>query len=70
MNHQKLEELYNIAVAKCNENEAWLWERHFAEAIIAECISLFDGTREMKTVGLLSHDSIIKKIKNHFGIES
>ena len=44
-------------------------EQKFAELIIKECVSLFDGSREMKTVGLLSHEQVIKQINRHFGVE-
>ena len=46
-------------------------DEHFEVAVasIKECISLFDGSREMKTVDMLSHDQIIKQIKEHFGIK-
>lgn len=40
----------------------------FAELIVKECVSLFDGSHEMKTVGLLSHQQVIQQIKEHFGI--
>ena len=38
----------------------------FAELIVKECVSLFDGSEEMKTVGLLSHKQIVDKIEEHF----
>ena len=41
----------------------------FAELIVKECISLFDGSHEMKTVGLLSHEQVIQQIKEHFGVK-
>ena len=41
----------------------------FAELIVRECISLFDGTKEMQTVGVLTHGQVIKQIKQHFGVE-
>ena len=41
----------------------------FAELIVRECISLFDGTREMKTVGVLTHNQVVDQIKQHFGVE-
>ena len=41
----------------------------FAGLILGECVSLFDGSREMKTVGLLSHTQVIEQIKKHFGVE-
>lgn len=41
----------------------------FAELIIGECISLFDGTREMKTIGMLTHPQVVEQIKKHFGVE-
>ena len=41
----------------------------FANRILQECISLFDGSIEMKTVGMLTHKQVIDQIKNHFGIE-
>jgi hypothetical protein len=40
----------------------------FAELIIKDCISLFDGNREMKTIGLLSHQQVIDQINTHFGV--
>jgi len=40
-----------------------------AESIIRECLSLFDGSNEMKTVGLISHTTVIGRIKEHFGIK-
>lgn len=36
-------DLYNQAVALCIEqgsNEAWLWEKKYAELIVKECISV------------------------------
>ena len=41
----------------------------FAQLLVQECVSLFDGSREMKTVGLLSHTQVIEQIKEHFGVE-
>lgn len=41
----------------------------FAELIIRECVSLFDGSKEIKTTVLLSHNQVIKQIKEHFGVE-
>ena len=38
----------------------------FAESVIRECVSLFDGSEEMKTVGFLSHKQIVEKIEEHF----
>jgi hypothetical protein len=38
----------------------------FAELIVRECVSLFDGSEEMKTVGFLSHKEIVDKIEEHF----
>jgi len=44
---------------------------HFeiVELVVGECVSLFDGSREMKTVGLLSHTQVIERIEKHFGDE-
>ena len=42
----------------------------FAKLIVQECISLFDGTKEMQTVGVLTHGQVIKQIKQHFKVES
>ena len=44
-------------------------EMKFAELIVQECISLFDGTKEIKTVGVLTHDQVVNQIKQHFGVE-
>ena len=41
----------------------------FAELIVRECTSLFDGTKEMKTVGMLTHNQVVEQIKKHFGVE-
>ena len=41
----------------------------FAELIVKECTSLFDGTKEMKTVGMLTHNQVVEQIKKHFGVE-
>ena len=41
----------------------------FAELIVRECTSLFDGTKEMKTVGMLTHSQIVEQIQKHFGVE-
>ena len=41
----------------------------FAELIVKECVSLFDGTQEMKTVGVLTHNQVVGQIKQHFGVE-
>jgi hypothetical protein len=48
-----------------------LEEEHYeiVELIVRECVSLFDGSREMKTVGLLSHTQVIERIEKHFGVE-
>jgi hypothetical protein len=48
-----------------------LEDEHFeiVELIVEECVSLFDGSREMKTVGLLSHTQVIERIEKHFGDE-
>lgn len=43
--------------------------KKFAELIVKECASLFDGTKEMKTVGMLTHNQVIEQIKQHFGVE-
>ena len=40
-----------------------------AELIVQECTSLFDGTKEMKTVGMLTHNQVVEQIKKHFGVE-
>ena len=48
---------------------AYMIER-FAELIVQECISLFDGTKEIKTVGVLTHDQVGNQIKQHFGVKS
>jgi hypothetical protein len=50
-------------------NEDLMIAENFAELIVRECISLFDGSREMKTVGLLSHTQVIEQITAHFGVE-
>ena len=44
-------------------------DQKFAELLIRECVSLFDGSREMKTVGLLSHTQVIERIEKHFGVK-
>ena len=41
----------------------------FAELIVKECVSLFDGSREIKTIGFLSHEQVVKQIKQHFGVK-
>lgn len=48
-----------------------LEDEHFeiVELIVKECVSLFDGSKEMKTVGLLSHTQIIEQIKENFGVK-
>jgi len=51
-----------------SETQTLAFEK-FAELIVQECISLFDGTKEIKTVGVLTHDQVIKQIKQHFGVE-
>lgn len=40
-----------------------------AGMVVRECISLFDGTRETKTIGMLTHEQIVERIKKHFGVE-
>jgi maltose-binding protein MalE len=40
-----------------------------AELVVQECISLFNGTRETKTVGMLTHTQVVEQIKKHFGVE-
>ncbi len=54
---------------KSHEEKQRLWTLKFAELIIEECVSLFDGSREMKTVGMLSHTQIIERIEEYFGVE-
>jgi hypothetical protein len=44
-------------------------DQKFAELMVRECVSLFDGSREMKTVGLLSHTQVIERIEKHFGVK-
>lgn len=46
-----------------------IWTKEFAELIVKECISLFDGTKETKTVGLLTHEQVVAQIKKRFGIK-
>ena len=41
----------------------------FAELIVRECASLFDSTKEMKTIGMLTHNQVVEQIKKHFGVE-
>lgn len=45
------------------------YHEKFAELIVRECVSLFDGTKEMKTVGMLTHNQVVEQIKQHFGVE-
>lgn len=40
----------------------------FAELIVLECVSLFDGSTEMQTVGVLTHGQVVKQILDHFGV--
>lgn len=44
-------------------------DQQFAKLLIQECLSLFDGSTEMKTVGMLTHGQIVKRIQDHFGVE-
>ena len=41
----------------------------FAELIVRECTSLFDGSKETKTAGLITHNQVVSQIKEHFGVE-
>ena len=76
MNEQKIKELvlatglveYDWREDMKYNSEDELVER-LIEVVVKECISLFDGTKEMKTVGLLSHTQVIEQIKEHFGVE-
>ena len=43
--------------------------KEYTELIVRECVSLFDGTQEMKTIGVLTHDQVVGQIKEHFGVE-
>jgi len=53
-----------------NHTEQWNARvSKLTQLILGECVSLFDGSREMKTVGLLSHTQVIEQIKKHFGVE-
>lgn len=45
----------------CNEK--------FAELLVRECVSLFNGSKEMKTIGMLSHKQVVDQIEKHFGVE-
>jgi hypothetical protein len=51
-----------------DNNRDKIYRKMFAELIVRECVSLFDGSREMKTVGLLSHTQVIERIEKHFGV--
>lgn len=41
-------------------------QQDFAKKIIKECVSLFDGTKEIDTIGMLSSKQVVERIKNHF----
>ena len=56
------EELSKMYIPDC-------FAEKFAELIVRECTSLFDGTKEMKTVGMLTHSQIVEQIQKHFGVE-
>ena len=45
------------------------YDKKFAELIVRECILLFDGSKETKTAGLISHNQVVSQIKEHFGFE-
>lgn len=68
MKHELAEKLYDIAASGCHLGNAWEWENRFIEATVRECISLFDGSKEMKTSGMISHQSVVDQIKKHFDI--
>lgn len=59
---------YHMEINESHEYEEQ-FEQKFAELIGRECVSLFDGSEEMKTVGFLSHKQIVDKIEEHFGVE-
>lgn len=65
----KVKELANQASAAGIEIISDEFCEKFAEFIIQECVSLFDSSEEMKTVGFLSHKQIVDKIEEHFGVE-
>mgnify|MGYP003330818649 CR=1 FL=1 len=69
--NKRIEELAELAAKEVSGNAFSMarYNEKFAELIVQECISLFDGTKEIKTVGVLTHDQVIKQIKQHFGVE-
>ena len=69
MNEKKIQALAEQTnLGPCCESQAVAIKK-FAELIVRECVSLFDGTREMKTVGVLTHNQVVGQIKQHFGVE-
>ena len=53
-----------LGLMKWNE----IRDAKFAELIVMECIFLFDGSKETKTTGLISHNQVVSQIKEHFGV--
>jgi hypothetical protein len=52
MNQEIIERLYHQAADQCHTNEAWLFEKYFAEAVIKECLELwldFPGAEHKKS---------------------
>jgi hypothetical protein len=70
--NERIKELAEQAQIWIADYHGQRWEidpKKFAELIVRECASLFDGSKEMKTVGFLSHEQVVKQIKEHFGVE-
>ena len=63
-NRERFEEnvrrLYEEAAAKCNTNQAWEWERKFAEQIIK------DACQHLTNIG---QDYCRERLEQHFGVE-
>jgi len=80
--NERIEKLSQLAWTKTSESVPFYdstgnisrdfnlkYQQEFAELIVRECTSLFDGTKEMKTVGMLTHNQVVEQIKQHFGVE-
>lgn len=54
-----LKDLYYKAVTRCEDGNAWNFEKHFTEVILEEIVPLID----------YSYRDTLNNIENHFGVK-
>lgn len=47
MNKQLVQELYNEAVALCDQQEAWLFEENFTKVIVNRCATILESQQRV-----------------------